>query len=257
MASVCAGTLALLDAGVPLRAPVAGIAMGLATDTAGRFQVLTDLQGAEDHWGDMDFKVAGTRTGITAIQLDTKIPGLWRDITAQTLADAKVARMQILDLIEKTIPAPRATLSPYAPAIEQLTIAPEKIGLLIGPGGKTINGLIQEYGLNGIDVTDEGTVSVSATGHEKVAKAVAVIRGMMREFKVGDVVEGPIVRLLDFGAIMDLGGGKDGMIHVSEMTNDFVEHPGDIVKEGQVVTAKVIRVDNGKIGLSMKRLANA
>jgi polyribonucleotide nucleotidyltransferase len=257
MASVCAGTLSLMDAGVPLKAPVAGIAMGLATDDKNRFQVLTDLQGAEDHWGDMDFKVAGTRKGITAIQLDTKIPGLWRDITVQTLADAKIARMKILDLIEATIPAPRATLSPFAPAIEQLTIPPEKIGMLIGPGGKMINGLIAEYGLMGIDVNDDGTVSVSATGQEKVSKAVAVIKGMMHEYKLGDVVEGPIVRLLDFGAILDLGGGRDGMIHVSELKDGYVEHPNDVVKEGQIVKAKVIRVENGKIGLSMKRLTDA
>ncbi len=257
MASVCAGTLSLMDAGVPLKAPVAGIAMGLATDAANRFQVLTDLQGAEDHWGDMDFKVAGTRSGITAIQLDTKIPGLWRDITVQTLADAKVARMKILDLIDSTLAAPRAELSQYAPAIEQLTIPPEKIGLLIGPGGKTINGMIADFELSGIDVTDEGIVSVSATGHEKVAKAVAAIRGMMHEYKSGDIVEGPIVRLLDFGAILDLGGGRDGMIHVSELKDGYVAHPQDVVQEGQVVKAKVIRVENGKIGLSIKRLTDA
>lgn len=257
MASVCAGTLALMDAGVPLSAPVAGIAMGLATDADGRFQVLTDLQGAEDHWGDMDFKVAGTRKGITAIQLDTKIPGLWRDISVQTLTDAKTARLQILDLIERTLAAPRATLSPYAPAIERFTIPTEKIGLLIGPGGKTINGLIQQYELAGIDVTDDGAVSVSATGQDRVTAAATAIKAMMREFKPGEIVQGPVIKLIEFGAIVDLGGGKDGMIHVSELADGFVKHPGDVVKEGEVVTAKVIRVENGKIGLSLKRLNHA
>lgn len=257
MASVCAGTLSLMDAGVPLKAPVAGIAMGLATDAKGRFEVLTDLQGAEDHWGDMDFKVAGTRTGITAIQLDTKVPGIWRDISLQTLADAKVARMKILDLIEQTIAAPRANLSPFAPSIEQFMINPEKIGLLIGPGGKTINGLIAQYELGGINVEEDGAVSVSATGHEKVAKAVAAIKAMMHEYKPGDLVEGPVIKLIDFGAIVDLGGGKDGMIHVSELQNGYVAHPSDVVHEGQVVKAKVIRVENGKIGLSLKRLNDA
>ncbi len=257
MASVCAGTLALMDAGVPLSAPVAGIAMGLATDGQGRFAVLTDLQGAEDHWGDMDFKIAGTRKGITAIQLDTKIAGLWKDVWTQTLADARAARMAILDLIEKTIAEPRKELSPYAPAITQLRIPPEKIGQLIGPGGKMINGLIAEYELAGIDVQEDGTVSVSATGQEKVARAVAAITAMMREFKPGEIVEGPIVKLIDFGAIVDLGGGKDGMIHVSELKEGFVKHPSEVVKEGQVVKAKVVRVENGKIALSIKRLNHA
>ena len=257
MASVCAGTLSLMDAGVPITAPVAGIAMGLATDEKGRFQVLTDLQGAEDHWGDMDFKVAGTRKGITAIQLDTKIPGLWKEIITQTLADARVARMKILDLIEATIPAPRGELSKYAPAIEQFMIKPERIGLLIGPGGKTINGLIAQYALSGINVEDDGSVSVSADSHEKVTEAVKAIKGMMHEYEPGEIVEGPITNILDFGAIVDLGGGKDGMIHVSELKNGFVEHPTDVVKLGQVVKAKVIRVENGKIGLSLKRLEDA
>jgi polyribonucleotide nucleotidyltransferase len=257
MASVCGATLSLMDAGVPIKAPVAGIAMGLATDDKNRFQVLTDLQGAEDHWGDMDFKVAGTRAGITAIQLDTKVPGLWRDIIVETLADAKVARMQILDLIEKTIAAPRSALSKYAPAIEQFAIKPEKIGMLIGPGGKTINGLIAEYGLGGINVEDDGSVSVSADSHEKVAAAVKVIKGMMHEYEAGEIIEGPITQLLDFGAIVDLGGGRDGMIHVSELKEGFVNHPSDVVKVGQTVKARVIRVENGKIGLSIKRLNNA
>lgn len=256
MASVCGATLSLMDAGVPITAPVAGIAMGLATDAQNRFQVLTDLQGAEDHWGDMDFKVAGTRKGVTAIQLDTKIPGLWRDIIVTTLADAKAARMAILDLIEKTIAAPRGQLSKYAPAIEQFAIKPERIGMLIGPGGKTINGLIAEYGLSGINVEDDGSVSVSADSHEKVAEAVRAIKGMMREFEIGEVIEGPITQIFDFGAIVDLGGGKDGMIHVSELKEGFVNHPTEVVKVGQTVKAKVIRVENGKIGLSIKRLNN-
>ena len=252
MASVCAGTLALMDAGVPIKKPVAGIAMGLASDND-RFEVLTDLQGSEDHFGNMDFKVAGTDTGITAIQLDTKIAGLTSEMIEQTLSDAKKARLQILKVITDTISEPRKEMSKYAPVLEQLTISVDKIGTLIGPGGKTINGLVEEYGLEGIDVTDEGIVTISAATGEHLADALKKITALTHEYEVGEIVEGEVVKLLEFGAIVDFGG-RDGMIHVSEMSQEFVEKASDIVELGQIVKAKIVRVDNGKIGLSLKRL---
>jgi len=255
MATVCAGSLALMDAGVPVKKPVAGIAMGLMTDDAGNYKVLTDLQGAEDHHGDMDFKIAGTEDGVTAMQLDVKIKGLTQEMIAATLAQAKVGRMEILKLLTATIAAPRAGLSKYVPAIAVLKINPEKIGLLIGPGGKMINGLIKRFELTAIDIDDDGTVYVAADDPKKVERAVAEITGLTREFKIGEIIEGNVIKVLDFGAIVDLGGGKDGMIHVSELQSGFVKNPNDVVKVGDLVRAKVIRVDeDGRIGLSLKQM---
>jgi polyribonucleotide nucleotidyltransferase len=255
MATVCATTLSLLDAGVPLKKPAAGIAMGLVTDEQGRFQVLTDLQGPEDHWGDMDFKVAGTREGVTAVQLDTKVAGLRPEIVSATLTQANAARMQILDMMAKVISAPRTQLSKYAPAVVQFKIDPEKIGTLIGPGGKMINGLIKKHELDTINVEEDGTVSVASPKQDNVAAAVKEIQDLTREFKVGEIVQGPILKVLEFGGIMDLGGGNDGMIHVSEIKDGFVKSAADELKVGQVVRAKIIRVEDGRIGLSIKRLA--
>jgi len=255
MATVCASTLALLDAGVPLKKPVAGIAMGLMTDDAGNYKILTDLQGAEDHHGDMDFKVAGTADGVTAIQLDVKIKGLTPDMIKATLAQAREARLAILKVITDTISLPRSTLSKYVPAIAVLKINPDKIGLVIGPGGKMINGLIKKYALETIDIDDDGTVFVSGDTREKVDRASNEIKGLTREFTIGEIIEGPIIKILEFGAIVDLGGGKDGMIHVSELKNGFVKNPADVVKVGDVVRAKVIRADeDGRIGLSLKQM---
>jgi polyribonucleotide nucleotidyltransferase len=258
MATVCATILSLLDAGVPLKKMVGGIAMGLMSDGK-RFKVLTDLQGYEDFYGDMDFKVAGTPDGITAIQLDTKIAGLTNEIIVATLVAARDARMKILDFMKTIISAPRAELSEYVPKIRQLSINPDRIGLVIGPGGKTINGMIAKYGLASIDIEEDGSVFVSGIELAAVEQAVAEIKAMTREFKIGEVIEGRVIKTLDFGAIVDLGGGKDGMVHVSELkSGGFVKTVTEVVNVGDVVRAKIIRADDdGRIGLSIKQLDSA
>lgn len=255
MATVCASTMSLLDAGVPLKKPAAGIAMGLMMNESGdQFKVLTDLQGPEDHYGDMDFKVAGTKDGITAIQLDVKIFGLTKQIIEQTLKQAKDARIEILQLISSVIPEPRKQISSFAPTIIQLKINPDKIGMVIGPGGKMINGMIRDLGLATIDIEEDGSIYIAATDRNKAEEAASQIRSMTREFTVGEVITGKVVRLLDFGAIVDLGGGQDGMIHVSELKNGFVKNVTDVVHLGDIVTAKIIKVEEGKIGLSIKQM---
>lgn len=255
MATVCATSMSLMDAGVPIKKPAAGIAMGLMTGGNGAYAVLTDIQGPEDHYGDMDFKVAGTRDGVNAIQLDVKIGGLTNEMIQKTMAQARAARFQILDVMEKVIAKPRADISMFAPRVYHISINPEKIGTLIGPGGKMINGLIAKHGLAGIDIEEDGSVFVSGMDAKKVNEALAEIQALTKEYKVGDIVEGNIVKILDFGAIVDLGGGMDGMIHVSELKEGFVKNVTDVVKLGDFVRAKVIRAEDGKIGLSLKALA--
>jgi polyribonucleotide nucleotidyltransferase len=262
MATVCATTMSLMDAGVPMKKPVAGIAMGLMSDTKGgapvaanKYKVLTDLQGPEDHYGDMDFKVAGTRDGVNAIQLDVKIGGLTNKMIVETMAQARVARMHILDFIATVIPAPKAEISMYAPRVFRISINPEKIGMVIGPGGKMINGLIAKYGLAGIDIEEDGSVFISGMDAAKANQALADIQSLTKDYKVGDIIEGNIIKIMDFGAIVDLGGGMDGMIHVSELKDGFVKLVTDVVKLGDFVRAKVIKVEAGKIGLSIKQLA--
>jgi polyribonucleotide nucleotidyltransferase len=267
MATVCASALALMDAGVPLKKPAAGIAMGLMLEAQtdadrtrtnaepAKFKILTDLQGPEDFYGDMDFKVAGTADGVNAIQLDVKVHGLTIDIIRQTFRQAKDARLEILKFMQGIIAAPRPALSKYVPTIVSLTINPEKIGLLIGPGGKMINGLIKRYELASIDVEDDGSVFVAADTPEKAHAAVAEIRGLTKEYKIGEIVEGPVVKILDFGAIIDLGGGKDAMIHVSELKQGFVKQVTDVLHVGDVVKAKIINVDlDGHVRLSLKQM---
>jgi len=257
MATTCAATLSLMDAGVPIKKPVAGIAMGLITwqgvvptDTRTDYKILTDIQGPEDHYGDMDLKVAGTRDGITALQMDVKIEGINEAIFSQALSQARKARLEILDVIQKTIPEPRKELSAYAPIIMSLSIKPYQIGGVIGPGGKVINGMIEKFGLISIDIDDNGQVFVTGSDAQKVRTAVDYIGSITHEYEAGEIIEGPIVKLIEFGAIVDLGGGKDGMVHVSEIKNGFVKNP-----VGQVVRAKIIRVEeNGRIGLSIKAL---
>ncbi len=254
MATVCASVLSLLDAGVPLKKMVAGIAMGLMSNDKD-FRVLTDLQGPEDFYGDMDFKVAGTADGITAIQLDTKVAGLSAEIIRSTLMQAREARLKILEFMKTIIAAPRTTLSKYVPSIMQIHIDPSKIGLVIGPGGKTINGMIAKHGLASIDIEEDGSVFVSGENLEKVKEAIQEIASMTKEFKIGEIIEGKVIKTLDFGAIVDLGGGKDGMVHVSELKDGFVKQVTDVVKTGDLVRAKVIRADeDGRIGLSIKQL---
>jgi polyribonucleotide nucleotidyltransferase len=255
MASACATALALMDAGVPMKTHAAGIAMGLMTDTKGNFKVLTDIQGPEDHHGDMDLKVAGTKHGLTAIQMDTKIAGITGDIFKATLADAKNARLHILKTLEGALAAPRAELSPYAPRILMLTVPEEKIGLVIGPGGKTINGMVEAAGGDvEITIEDDGSVFIASVNAEHAKAAYDMVTNLVKEYKPGDVVEGPIVKILEFGAIVDLGGGRDGMIHVSELKEGFVKQVEDVVHLGDRVRALVVRAEDGRIALSLKRL---
>jgi polyribonucleotide nucleotidyltransferase len=262
-ATVCASVLSMLDAGVPLKKSAAGIAMGLmmATGADGKsdvtkYKVLTDIQGPEDHHGDMDLKVAGTKDGVTGMQMDVKVDGLTLEIVMKTLEQARAARLQILEVMNKVMPTHRPTLSPFVPKIRQIKIPVAKIGLVIGPGGKTINGMIEKYGLASIDIDEDGSVFISGTDLAKVEEAVAVISGMTREFKVGEIVEGNVVKILEFGAIVDIGGGKDGMIHVSELKDGYVKRVEDVVKLGDFVRAKIISADEdgGKIRMSLKQM---
>ena len=261
MATVCASTLAMMDAGVPLKKPVAGIAMGLAVaqhpTSNGKYQkfkVLTDLQGYEDYYCDMDFKIAGTRDGVTVIQLDVKIPGLTHEIIAQTLTQAKDARLKILDVMARVLPAPRPEISPLAPLIMTIKIDSSQIGSVIGPGGKVINGIIERTGCMAIDIDDDGTVFISGKDKKTTEAAYSEVKSIVKEYAIGDIVEGTVIKILDFGAIVDLGGGRDGMIHVSELKNGFVQKVEDVVKLGDFVRAKVVKVQDGKIGLSLKAL---
>jgi polyribonucleotide nucleotidyltransferase len=257
-ATVCASIMSLMDAGVPIKKMAAGIAMGLMMKEGDvtTYKVLTDIQGPEDHHGDMDMKVAGTDDGVTGMQMDVKVDGITVEIVAATLAQAKKARLEILAAMRKVISTPREKLSPFVPTIRQFKISPSKIGAVIGPGGKVINGLIEKYGLAGIDIDEDGSIFISGQDLAKVEAAVAEIQGFTREFKVGDIIEGKIVRMLEFGAIVDLGGGKDGMIHVSELANGFVKNVTDVVKLGDTVRAKIISTDEdgGKLRLSLKQM---
>lgn len=253
MATVCAASLALMDAGVPIKKPAAGIAMGLITGKD-KYKVLTDIQGPEDHHGDMDFKIAGTDQGVNAVQLDVKIDGLTVEMIETTLAQAKKARLEILSHMEKTLAKPRANLSKYAPIIKMLKIDPLRIGEVIGPGGKIINGIIEKTGASSIDIEEDGGVFVTAPSEDSAAKAVGEIETILKTFSVGEIVEGAVIKILEFGAIVDLGGGKDGMIHVSELKNGYVKNVSDVLKLGDFVRAKVIRVEDGRIGLSLKQL---
>lgn len=255
MATVCATALSLMDAGVPIKKHVAGIAMGLMSDASGRYKILTDIQGPEDHHGDTDLKVAGTDAGLTAIQMDVKLSGLTLEMLRAALAQAKKARLEILAFLKRAMPAPRPALSKYVPTIIQLKIPTEKIGAVIGPGGKVINGLIAKYGLTTIDIEEDGRVFIAAADKAKAEQAEAEVRALTREYKVGEIIEGNVVKTLDFGAIVDLGGGRDGMIHVSELRNGYVKTVQDVVKVGDFVRAKIIRADDdGRIGLSIKQL---
>ena len=254
MATVCAGCLALMDAGVPIKAPVAGISIGLITEQGNRQKgvLITDILGSEDHFGDMDFKVAGTREGITGFQVDLKIHGLTLDLTRQAFAQAKVARMQILDIMGKTLPAPRAELSKYAPRMETLRIPPDKIGLLIGPGGKTIKKITEETGCK-IDIEDDGSVFVFSTNPEGMARAREIIAGMTAEIEVGKVYRGKVVTIKEFGAFVEVLPGKDGLVHISELADFRVRQVEDVCKMGDEIWVKCVGVDEkGRVRLSRK-----
>ncbi len=255
MATVCAGSLALMDAGVPIKKPAAGIAMGLMLDEKGNsYKVLTDIQGPEDHHGDMDFKVAGTDSGVTAIQMDVKIQGLTIEMLKSALAQAKEARLHILKPIVAALPKARPELSPFAPRILSMQINPEQIGDVIGPGGKIINGIIEATGVTTIDIEDDGKVFITATNKDAAQNAYDQVAAIVKTYQVGDIVEGTVVKMLEFGAIVEFGGGRDGMIHVSELKEGFVKKVEDVVKLGDFVRAKIVKMENGKIGLSLKQL---
>lgn len=249
MASVCGSTLSLMDAGVPIKAPVAGIAMGLIKE-GDDYAILTDIQGLEDHLGDMDFKVAGTKEGITALQMDIKIDGINRDILKQALADAKDARLRILDVITSTIAEPRKELSPNAPRIFTIQIKPEKVREVIGSGGKTINKIIDETGVK-IDITDEGLVTVSSSNGENGKRAIQIIEGIVEEPEVGDVYLGKVIKIMNFGCFVSFGHNKEGLVHISKLDKKRVEKVEDVVKEGDEIMVKLLEVgDKGRINLA-------
>jgi polyribonucleotide nucleotidyltransferase len=254
MASVCGSSLALMDAGVPITRPVAGVAMGLITGADGRWKVLTDIQGIEDHLGDMDFKVAGSREGITGLQMDIKTTGITYDIMRAAFAQARDGRLFILDKMEAVIDAPRAEPSQYAPRIMTLQINPEKIGALIGPGGKTIRSITESTGAQ-IDVEDDGRVFVSTADGESAKRAVSMIEALTREIKVGDIFLGKVVRIMPFGAFVNLVPGKDGMVHVSELDTSRVENVEDVLKMGDEINVMVIAVEQGTGKVSLSRRA--
>lgn len=255
MASTCGSSLALMDAGVPITKHVAGVATGLASnDDMSEWKVLTDIQDLEDGKGGMDFKIAGTCDGITAIQLDTKTTGLTPEIIKETIARSKKARLEILAEMEKILPAPRPELSPYAPRIEIIKIDPEKIREVIGPGGKVINKIIDETGVS-IDIEQDGTVYVTSEEAEGMKRAIKMINDIVKEVEVGEIYEGPVVRLEDFGAFVQILPNKDGMVHVSEIAWERVERPSDRLKMGDVVRVKVKEIDNlGRVNLTIKGL---
>ncbi len=252
MASVSAASLALMDAGVPIEAPATGIAIGIVMDAQGNYKLLTDIQGPEDHHGGMDFKVAGTRSGITVIQMDVKIAGITEEILKEALELGKKARHEILDKMEKVLAKPRPELSPYAPRIITIQINPAKIREVVGPGGKVINEIIGETGV-AIDIEQSGLIFITSESAESAAKAVEWIKNITREAKVGEVFQGRVVRILDFGAFVELWSGTDGLVHVSQLAPWHVNKVTDIVKVGDVVQVKVISIDEqGRINLSMK-----
>lgn len=252
-ASICAGTLALMAGGVPIKAPVAGIAMGLISDGT-NYTVLTDIQGLEDHFGDMDFKVAGTRQGITALQMDIKISGITPAILKEALAQAKVARFEILDVIESTIAEPRPELAPTAPKIDSIQIPVDKIKVVIGKGGETIDKIIAETGVT-IDIDEEGLVQIFSSDQDAIDRAKAIISDLVREAKVGEVYTVPVVRIEKFGAFVHLFNKIDALVHISELAWKRTEHVEDVVKVGDMVTVKVIKIDEkGRVDASIKTL---
>jgi polyribonucleotide nucleotidyltransferase len=256
MASVCAGVLALMDAGVPLKAPVAGISVGLVTEYEGeslkRYTTLTDIIGSEDHFGDMDFKLCGTSTGVTGFQLDLKLAGISHEIMAEAVVKAKEARTKILDIMNGILSAPRAELSQYAPRIETIRINPDKIGLLIGPGGKTIKGIVAETGAE-INIEDDGSVHIYSNNGESLKRAKEIISGMTKEISIGELYQGTVVSIKEFGAFVEVLPGKDGLCHVSELAEFRVNKVEDVVKVGDAIWVKCIGVDDkGRVKLSRK-----
>jgi polyribonucleotide nucleotidyltransferase len=257
MASVCGGMLALMDAGVPVKRPVAGISVGLVTEHGEdrqlkRYELLTDIIGSEDHFGDMDFKLCGTDAGITGYQLDLKLPGISHKIMAEAIFSAKEARTKILEIMRAKIDKPRPELSKYAPRIETIKINPEKIGALIGPGGKTIKGIVAETGAE-INIEDDGSVHIYATSGESMARAKEIIGGMTREIEIGQTYQGRVVSVKEFGAFVEVFPGRDGLVHISELADFRVKRTEDVAKVGDMIWVKCIGIDDkGRVKLSRK-----
>ena len=253
MASTCAATIALMDAGIPIKKPVAGISVGLVSGENNKFVLLTDIEGIEDNYGDMDFKVAGTTEGITAIQLDTKLKGLPFAIFPETLENARVTRLKILEVMAQTLAAPRPEVSRYAPRMYKMKIDVEKIGAVIGSGGKTIRAITEQTKAT-IDIEDDGTVIIGSADEASAKRAIEIVEGLTKEIEVGTIYTGKVTRLLPFGAFVEILPGKEGMIHISELSDHRVNLIEDEVKVGDEVTAKVIRNEDGKIALSRKAI---
>jgi polyribonucleotide nucleotidyltransferase len=256
MASVCGGMLALMDAGVPMKDVVAGISVGLVTEYDGdqlkRYELLTDIIGSEDHFGDMDFKLCGTDTGVTGYQLDLKLPGISLKILGEAIQRAKEARSKILEIMRGALEKPRPELSKYAPRIETVKINPEKIGALIGPGGKTIKGIVAETGAE-INIEDDGSVHIYATSGESMARAKEIIGGMTREIEIGQTYQGRVVSTKEFGAFVEVFPGRDGLVHISELADFRVKRTEDVAKVGDVIWVKCIGIDDkGRVKLSRK-----
>ncbi|MGM0395535.1 MAG: polyribonucleotide nucleotidyltransferase [Bacillota bacterium] len=252
-ASVCGSTLALMDAGVPIKAPVAGIAMGLIKEN-GNIAILTDIQGLEDHLGDMDFKVAGTSEGITAIQMDIKISGISEEIMREALEKARIARLYILGKMQETISQPREEMSPYAPRIQTLQVHPDKIRMIIGPGGKIINKIIDDTGVK-IDIDDSGRVSIVSNDGEGSRKAIEMIENIIKEVEAGETYKGKVTKIMNFGAFVEVLPGKEGLVHISQLAKERVNKVEDVVSVGDEIMVKVMEIDKqGRINLSRKVL---
>jgi polyribonucleotide nucleotidyltransferase len=252
--SICASTLALMDAGVPIKNPVAGIAIGLMMKNENEYKLLTDIQGPEDHHGDMDFKCAGTKEGVTAIQMDVKVEGVTVEILEQVLNQAKKARMEILEKMLNILPEPRKELSLYAPRIIKIQINPDKIREVIGPGGRMINSIIAKTGAE-IDIEQTGEVFIMAKNIDDAEKARKIVEGLTHEYEAGEIVTGPVTRLFEFGAMVEIGPNQEGLIHISELAPFRVNKVTDIVKTGDIVTVKVVSIDEkGRINLSLRQM---
>jgi polyribonucleotide nucleotidyltransferase len=250
--SICAGTMALMDAGVPIKAPVAGVAMGLITGEGKDYKILTDIAGLEDHLGDMDFKVAGTTLGITAVQADFKIDGLTLPMIEEIISRAREARLVIIDKLVEAIDAPRKELSRYAPRMYRIQIPPAKIGVVIGPGGKMIRTIIEETKCT-VDVEDDGSVFIGSSNEENARKAIAMIEGLTREAVIGQIYTGRVTRTVDFGAFVEIMPGKEGLVRIGELDVTRVPTVEDVVKVGDEVQVMVTEIDNlGRINLSRR-----
>ncbi|MFC2020192.1 polyribonucleotide nucleotidyltransferase [Chloroflexota bacterium] len=252
MASVCASSLSLMDAGIPIKSAVAGIAMGLVTDDKGNYVVLTDIEDLEDYHGDVDFKIAGTAEGITGLQMDTKLKGISAEIVEKALIQAREARLFILDKMSQTISASRAEMSPYAPRVYKILVPTDKIGAVIGPGGKTIRSITEETKTT-VDIDNDGMVLIGSTDEASARRAIAIIEGLTKEAEVGTVYTGKVSRILNFGAMVEILPGKEGLVHISELADYRVGSVEDVVKVGDEITVKVIEVDNlGRVNLSRR-----